>query len=1214
MNKLSTRIARCGTLARVVAAVGALAVAAGAQPVTQPATAPALDPARAQRPLAEIPALPDFAARAVRPAEEDAAARAHYENALERMGEQDYEQVVKELEAALRLVQGDAYDMLLLLAQAEQHRGRFGAARLAAEHAALYRTDDPAPQEFLGALCRQQNRLDEAVAHYAAAAQAGAARPDNPRASRAWYALGECLLQAGYLRAAAEAFAEFDRCVWAAHPEQRSAPMLAAVLAEYPHGLIARRLELLGQVRLPAEQAAAARWALGNRPEDPYIQRLYVRTLLDIGQAAEAFDYARAHLGEPVASAPATVHAGGPALLTLALEAARAAGRLDAWRAELTKDVAAGGDMALALRVAQALDETGAARDAVPLWRVLAAAQPESTDCAWGLAAALKNSGDLSGALDALIALVRRNPDADIAPQRLADWMRSFAATDEFLRLVTARTARPDCDFVTYTVLGATAAAAGQAELASRLFESALEQRPDFALAHVAWGRMLVGEYRWAEAQAQARAALARAPQLVAAQLVLGDACAGLDENEAAEAAYKAAVEQRPNDVDAVAVLAQHYQRMGNRLAAQRWLQQAWSLGHVRPEVLEDLIESYLAAGKLELARACLEQAEAADLPADALRRMRTTVRYAAPQRPAEFLAELQRQFAAAPTDVRTGLKLATGLELANRPDEAFGVLQQLAAHGPAEEQATYLLGRVQMSRLEMGEAIRVLEEMARRYPRRPTTLSLLAEAYLADFRLPEARATLQRILSLDLDRERQVTQRLQLLASYEDFMEYDAAAGLIETWLAEEPPASAPAGSAQPADTDETAEAERADLWPRAKLRVLLRAGRREDAVQYAVQRLTTATAEYEAAVAAYKAVAEPLRAARGADRELQVSLKAREQALAAAIQTMLTRRAEFVQVCIDAKQPERAEADVKTWLAEQPDQAQNQEWTIALLLAQKKPEQALRIVAALVPKTAAEAAKVITLRARCNAAAGKTDDAVRDLTLLLSDAFVSAAPGLALAARQEIVSTLVSAQDYTQALKLCDAWLSELDSQPLVRTGVLMLKRLVLSAAEREEDHIAVAEELLKLQPNDPGLNNDLGYTWVERGEQLERALALIRKAVAAAPLNSAYLDSLGWAYYKRGDFATARLYLARAVRLETGQEAVEFDHLADAEYRAGDVAAAREHWQKALQLAEEDTQERAGPRTALLAAVRGKIAALAAGAPPAVAPLGAGVKEEP
>jgi len=57
------------------------------------------------------------------------------------------------------------------------------------------------------------------------------------------------------------------------------------------------------------------------------------------------------------------------------------------------------------------------------------------------------------------------------------------------------------------------------------------------------------------------------------------------------------------------------------------------------------------------------------------------------------------------------------------------------------------------------------------------------------------------------------------------------------------------------------------------------------------------------------------------------------------------------------------------------------------------------------------------------------------------------------------------------------------------------------------------------LVLEPGHASLNNSYGYRLLERDESIERAEAMIERAVRADPKEPAYLDSLGWARYKRG-----------------------------------------------------------------------------------------------
>ena len=83
------------------------------------------------------------------------------------------------------------------------------------------------------------------------------------------------------------------------------------------------------------------------------------------------------------------------------------------------------------------------------------------------------------------------------------------------------------------------------------------------------------------------------------------------------------------------------------------------------------------------------------------------------------------------------------------------------------------------------------------------------------------------------------------------------------------------------------------------------------------------------------------------------------------------------------------------------------------------------------------------------------------------------------------------------------------------------------------------AELEILFQKTPDDPGLNNDLGYLYAEQGKNLEKAESMIRKAVQEEPDKPAYLDSLGWVLFKRGKVKEALEPLQKAVELQKLEE---------------------------------------------------------------------------
>lgn len=134
------------------------------------------------------------------------------------------------------------------------------------------------------------------------------------------------------------------------------------------------------------------------------------------------------------------------------------------------------------------------------------------------------------------------------------------------------------------------------------------------------------------------------------------------------------------------------------------------------------------------------------------------------------------------------------------------------------------------------------------------------------------------------------------------------------------------------------------------------------------------------------------------------------------------------------------------------------------------------------------------------------------------------------------------------------------------------------------------AELEVLYQRDPEDPGVNNDLGYLYADRGKNLEKAEAMIRKAIADQPNNAAYLDSLGWVLYRQGRIEEAMGPLERAVE-EGDTDATIHDHLGDVYFKLQKLDKAKQAWETAARLAAE-----AKPPDKRLAEIQKKLESLA------------------
>lgn len=104
------------------------------------------------------------------------------------------------------------------------------------------------------------------------------------------------------------------------------------------------------------------------------------------------------------------------------------------------------------------------------------------------------------------------------------------------------------------------------------------------------------------------------------------------------------------------------------------------------------------------------------------------------------------------------------------------------------------------------------------------------------------------------------------------------------------------------------------------------------------------------------------------------------------------------------------------------------------------------------------------------------------------------------------------------------------------------------------------------LELNPTQPQVLNYLGYGLVDRGEKLEEALGMIKKAVAGDPDQGYIIDSLAWAYFKLGRYADALEPMEKASLLEPVDPIVT-DHLGDVYWMNDRKLEARFQWRRAL-----------------------------------------------
>jgi predicted Zn-dependent protease len=201
------------------------------------------------------------------------------------------------------------------------------------------------------------------------------------------------------------------------------------------------------------------------------------------------------------------------------------------------------------------------------------------------------------------------------------------------------------------------------------------------------------------------------------------------------------------------------------------------------------------------------------------------------------------------------------------------------------------------------------------------------------------------------------------------------------------------------------------------------------------------------------------------------------------------------------------------------------------------------------------------VALSARSRSAALLLDRHARTEALTLLDDYATEHP------EDELELTLAKAHllaDHGEAQAGLDVLAGELQRHPQ-HPSIEYDRAVILEQAGHVHESVDALEHLLAQRPDDPVLENALGYTLADHSLELPRAEGLIRRALVSMPDSPAALDSLGWAEFRRGDATQATSMLARAYSIDHDAEIAA--HWGEALWASGKQSDARKVWAQAL-----------------------------------------------
>jgi len=173
----------------------------------------------------------------------------------------------------------------------------------------------------------------------------------------------------------------------------------------------------------------------------------------------------------------------------------------------------------------------------------------------------------------------------------------------------------------------------------------------------------------------------------------------------------------------------------------------------------------------------------------------------------------------------------------------------------------------------------------------------------------------------------------------------------------------------------------------------------------------------------------------------------------------------------------------------------------------------------------------------------------------------------------------------DFDAGVELLESLLDGTDAD----TEVFYQLGIHYGTAQRVELALDYMQRVLEGDPNNANALNYIGYSWAERGENLDEAEELIRRALEISPQDGYITDSLGWVYYKMAEslfeagrredalrvLDRAQSQLLQAAEL-TGGDSVVSEHLGDVQLLRGDPIGALDYYEAAAEMeVREDEQ---------------------------------------
>lgn len=1162
-----------------------------------PAIPPAgYDPQRAEMNLGEMPGDPPAPSPSKRPVSPELPRQALKRLAEARMliAHQRYAEAASAAEDALRYHPRHV-EACRLAALACLLADNDKQARSHAKSGIEIKPDDAAFRYILARTAEKAEQFDLAVNEYRTALKCPV-NDDDDYVTLSHGRFGLLLHSMGFYRAAVQQLTAFQKAVDALAGIEPANPELAKVLRDEQLSILLAKAEANEALKKYGPAADVLARVVSLDPNDATLRVRHIKNLVRAKRFNEAIDHATRH---------ASITQGDLKAVQLLLDVYLAAGRQTQGLAAVKQMVDDRPERAdLAMLHADALARAKRYDSAVQALNDVIARHPkQATAARWKLISIHRLQGNRQAWLWSLSDQLASAPTDTASALNELEQLPAREAVrivDEALneQASTAQT-QPASTAARLYCLGKIAERLHRIDDARTLYDRALRAEPEFIPASIGMAESWIYSCQWDKGLAVLQAAEGTGSVWQASvNRLLGRCYDGLDDYTQAADHYRKAAELDSDDTESLLLLGRMLDR-ANRAKEARRVYERLTVSH--PQLMEarellvlNLLNHWTEGDNLKQMVAELKdmQAKAADDPLTI--RLTAFVRLLMRQPPdfAEYTRILNTIIAAHPDDLGARRALITVLYRMRDLDTARKEAADLLAKVPCDAESHELICLVLMKQLDIPAAAHHLAQAVERYPNREMFLRNLAELKLVQQDYPAAVALWERALSLQTNVERHPAYRSRLVSTFLQAGWYDKLRLHAEQWL--------------------------------------------KDADKHQIPLLRSYLLAADAAEGTHQQYLDRCRTwldRQPGDRQI------REWLLGIG-----TLPGQAIGGLIGAGRIDEAVTQATTWVAQAPFESEPQQVLLQTLRAVRRGADLVEICRAHLAMAESPQQKLASYQLLADAyqVAQQYDEAIATLKSLAAELGQLGQQDVNFSLDQMTISLLAQAKRYKDAIAHANRMISDLDHRDarlqqlvaadptdLARTmqvfkeqerlrqqkaEILRALSLVYTKSNQRDSAIDCLRQAIQLDPQDPGTNNDLGYSLADAGIALDEAEQMLKLAVSEVlwvgvgedQRQAAFLDSLGWLYYKLGRFKEAANWLALGTKMPSGRDPLIHDHLGDTQWRLGQAQQAQRSWSLAIELHEAEVAEGKTDRDErLMEGIQRKLAEAArAGGRPAVA----------